>query len=74
MKSAPAAALALVYELTIVPGWAAAAATMPSYGPLLLAGSEKTRLEPQSPVRTLTPKLRLQLLPPQSGQTVFWTE
>ncbi len=41
-----------------------AAAMMPASGPTLLAGSENTRLEPQSPVRTLVVKSREQLIEP----------
>ena len=37
---------------------------IPARGPTLLEGSEKTRLDPQSPVRTLLVKSSMQLIFP----------
>ena len=71
MKSALAAALALLAMVTVAL-WAAAAAMIPANGPLLLAGSENTRLEPRSPVRTLVEKSRLQLIVPPLPEQVSW--
>src|SRR5262245_33598957 len=71
-KSALAAAAAVVPIVTVAP-WAAAASMIPFIGPAPLAGSEKTRLEPRSPVRMLVAKSRVQLsAPPVPVEHASW--